>query len=335
MPLDPTPRFTSTAAEQIALGRYGISGTATPLPSERDQNFSLKAASGEKFVLKIAKADEERSILDFQNAALRHAAEHDSGLAISRVLPTLAGEEITTVRDEAGRSFLTRLVTWLEGDVFVHVGPHDGALLASLGVALGSLDAALADFQHPAMHRQLHWDLKRIALALQHVPLLSPEQRSIVQHFKLEWEKVPWPRLRTSVIHGDANDYNVLVREGKVAGFLDFGDMVHSATVCDLAIALAYALLDKTDPLASALTIASAYHRCYPLEAVEIDSLYPLMTSRLCMSVCYAAHNARAKSDDAYQLVTAAPAWKLLHRLRELPASKVREAFGDQLEVSA
>ena len=58
------------------------------------------------------------------------------------------------------------------------------------------------------------------------------------------------PRLasfRRSAIHGDANDYNVLVdaRTQRVAGIVDFGDMVVSQTVNDVAIAMAYVALGK------------------------------------------------------------------------------------------
>ena len=72
------------------------------------------------------------------------------------------------------------------------------------------------------------------------------------------WTNVEWSNMRHSVVHGEANDHNVLVRAGRVVGLLDFGDMVYSAVVCDLAIALAYALLDQPDPVAAAAPIIRA-----------------------------------------------------------------------------
>ena len=59
------------------------------------------------------------------------------------------------------------------------------------------------------------------------------------------WRTIDWTRLPHSVIHNDANDYNVLIEDGRMSGLLDFGDLVHSATVCDLAIALAYTMLHE------------------------------------------------------------------------------------------
>jgi Ser/Thr protein kinase RdoA (MazF antagonist) len=209
-------------------------------------------------------------------------------------------------------------MTWVDGHTFVTVPVHERHLLASLGTVLAELDSALQDFEHPCMHRMSHWDLQHTDLALKHLHLLPGVRRRLVLGLSSSWREVCWTALRKSVIHGDPNDYNAIVRNGSVTGFLDFGDLVHSATVCDLAIAMAYAVLDQRDPVAAAATIASSYNRMLPLTAPEIDALYPLMIARLCISVCYAAHNAIVKSRDGYQFVSVAPAWRLLERVAEI-----------------
>jgi Ser/Thr protein kinase RdoA (MazF antagonist) len=292
---DTTPRFSAEEARHLARRFFAVDAQASPLPSERDQNFALRARDGRKFVLKVAQSAEERAVLDLQNAALRHVAERARGLVVQRLVPTPAGEEIVSVTGARGHSHFLRLMTWIDGDLLVLAAPHDGALLTSLGTALADLDLALANFSHPAMHRRLQWDLRHADLALEHLSLLPGEQQPVVRQFMAMWADIDWQRLRTCVIHGDCNDYNVLVREGRVVGFLDFGDMVHSATVCDLAIALAYAMLDKPEPLYAASEILGAYTRRHALTPAEIAALHPLTAARLCMSLCYAAHNAHAK----------------------------------------
>jgi Ser/Thr protein kinase RdoA (MazF antagonist) len=92
------------------------------------------------------------------------------------------------------------------------------------------------------------------------------------------------------VIHNDANDYNVLVEpDGKwrnrVSGVIDFGDMVFSYTIGEVAIACAYAMLNKADPLAAAASIVAGYHQNRPLAEQELDVLFDLICMRLCMSV--------------------------------------------------
>ena len=56
--------------------------------------------------------------------------------------------------------------------------------------------------------------------------------------------------LRTSVIHNDANDHNVLVDDAgdRVVGLLDFGDLVHSVTAQEAAVAVAYAMFHRRRP---------------------------------------------------------------------------------------
>ncbi|HEY2682664.1 MAG TPA: aminotransferase class III-fold pyridoxal phosphate-dependent enzyme [Steroidobacteraceae bacterium] len=328
---DTAPHFTPAEAEGFVRDTFDRVVQASPLPSERDQNFQLKSADGEMFVLKIAKSDEERSTLDFQNAALKHTAQRAPSLALPRVVNAPSGADIVDMIDRRGQAYLARLVTWLDGILFVEAMPRNEELFASLGDALGTLDLAFRGFSHPAMGRTLHWDLKHVEFAHAHFPLLPAEQQPLVRRFMQAWEAVDWKQLRKSVIHGDANDYNILVRDSRVAGFLDFGDMVHSAIVCDVAIAIAYALLDAPEPLAAARTILTAYRRKFPLNEAELASVYPLVVGRLCMSLCYSAYNAREKSGDAYQQVTSAPAWRLLQKLAGVPIELVSDILsGDR-----
>jgi Ser/Thr protein kinase RdoA (MazF antagonist) len=318
-----TPKFTAAEAEQLARTEYALTAKASALPSERDQNFLLTTAAG-KFVLKFAKSDEDRSVLEFQNAALEWVAARAPHLAVPRVRPMRSGATLGEARDRHGRAHYTRLIGYLEGEMYAAVRPHDAALLESLGAVLGELDAALQGFTHPAMHRKLHWDLRHAAHALEHLPLLAPEQQAVVRQFMGPWRELDWRALRHGVIHGDANDHNVLVRDGRVVGLIDFGDMVHSALACEPAIALAYAMQQQPRPLEAAARIVRSYHARLPLSAAEIDALHPLLAARLCMSLCFAAHNARAKSDDPYQQVSAAPAWELMQKLAAVPPDAAR-----------
>jgi 4-aminobutyrate aminotransferase-like enzyme/Ser/Thr protein kinase RdoA (MazF antagonist) len=315
--IETAPRFTEADSARIALETYGITATAEALPSERDQNFALQADHG-RFVLKLANSTEDEQVLDLQNHAIRHLAAR--GVLSPRVVPALDGRKIGLASGH-----LVRLITWLDGRPMAQVKPQGPELLASLGTVLAEIDAALADFSHPAGHRPLHWDLRRAKVARLHLPLIPLGKREIIERVFTNWERIDWSGLRESVIHGDPNDYNVLVRDGQVVTILDLGDIVHTATVCDLAIAVAYAMLDKPDPLAAAATIARAYHRRNPLRDAEIAAVFPLAMTRLAMSVCYSAFNAQAAAGDEYQQVSAAGAWRMLERMQPVPAADVAE----------
>ena len=314
--VETAPRLSVEQAVEIARELYGIDVTAAHLPSERDQNFLLHSDAGERFVLKISNAHEDRRLLDLQNRAFQFLASSDTGLKWPKVCRTIAGEEIGEYGGHA-----VRLLTWLEGVCMAEAQPHRSELLRDLGRTLGAVDNALDGFSHLAAHRDFHWDLRNFRMARAHLPLLETAQRALVEPVLHACEAVDFGRLRHGIVHNDANDYNVLVtRDGaRVAALLDLGDMVHTATVCDLAITLAYAMLHKQDPIAAAAEVTCGYHSVRPLTDDELSALYSLAAGRLAMSVCYAAWQSARAPGNAYLNISNRPAWTLLEHLTALP----------------
>lgn len=292
--LEHTPLFDVNAAAAIAGEHFGIRARAQALPSERDQNFLLTNQAGEKFVLKIANALEARAFLEAQNSVLKHLERRVS--ICQKLLPAVSGEEIVTVKGH-----LVRMVHYLPGVPLGEIRPHTSGLLHDLGRKLGQLAQALADFDHPAVHRDFHWDLANGNRVVNEFAGLvdNVSLRDLVLKCRYE----PPVALRRSVIHGDANDYNLLVdpESMTVSGLIDFGDMVYSYTVGDLAIAIAYVILD---PDADVAEIVSGYRSEFVLLEEEIEALWPLVRLRLAMSVCLAAHQLRQQPENEYLLIS-------------------------------
>ncbi len=248
--LEHAPRFDIGAAVLLAERLYGIRASATPLPSERDQNFLLATESGEKFVFKIANALEDRALLEAQNQVMTRLATRLC--FCPRIVPTPSGEPMSRIESPMGATNFVRLVTYLPGVPLADVNQHSPELLRSLGQRLGQLDRELAQFEHPAIHRDFHWDLANgLRVIREHGTLIADTRlRELVYQCARDFERdvCPFlPKLRRSVIHNDANDYNVLVGGGYsdpqqmiVVGLIDFGDMVWSFTVGELAVAIAY-----------------------------------------------------------------------------------------------
>jgi Ser/Thr protein kinase RdoA (MazF antagonist) len=296
--LEHTPAFDVESAAAVADRYFGIRASASPLPSERDQNFLLTNRAGEKFVLKIANALEEPAFLEAQNAVLTHLAKRVS--FCQRLVPATSGDGIITVQDANGATHLARLVHYLEGVPLGEVKPQSNELLRDLGRKLGALDRALADFDHPAVHRDFHWDLANGHRILSEYGGLirDPALRELVRKCRIDFDST----LRRSVIHGDANDYNVIVdpERMELVGLLDFGDMVYSYTIGNLAIAIAYVVLDKADPRQAANEVVEGYRRELPVLDNELEALWSLVLMRLCMSVCLAAYQQQQRPENEY-----------------------------------
>ncbi|MBR9986761.1 MAG: aminotransferase class III-fold pyridoxal phosphate-dependent enzyme [Desulfosarcina sp.] len=338
------PRFNEDQAVAMARELFNITASAVRLPSERDQNFRLKDEKGGQFVLKIANAAESREVLELQNLAMTHVAEKGAVLfddfdPCPRVGSAPGGEEITSIPGQDGISHYVRLLTYLPGKPLATVNPHDKHLLFSLGSFLGRIDRVFMDFDHPATRRVFHWDLARcsevVASLLDEID--DAEKRSLVRHRLDRYRADTAPKLaglRSSVIHSDGNDYNVLASSNgrwgnRVTGLIDFGDMVHSHTVNELAIACAYALMGKTDPLAAAVQVVAGYHRALALTESELAVFFDLICMRLCTSVCHSAHQIRLAPQNTYLLVSQQSAWELLHRLQPINPAFAEAIFRD------
>ena len=291
--LENTPRFKIEAAAKIAAESFGIQATARPLPSERDQNFLLTNSADEKFVLKIANALETREFLEAQNAALNHVGKQVD--FCQSLVRGGAGDEIVTVD-----GYFVRVVRYLSGVPLAEIRHPPAELLRDLGRKLGQLAQALKDFDHPAVHRYFHWDLSNgNEIIDEYSPLIENARlRDVVLRCKVDFDE----RLRRSVIHGDANDYNVLVDPQRmtVSGLLDFGDMVYSYTAADLAIAFAYVVLDKPHPRAAADEVIEGYASEFALLDEELEAVWPLALLRLAVSASMAAYQQRQEPENEY-----------------------------------
>jgi 4-aminobutyrate aminotransferase-like enzyme/Ser/Thr protein kinase RdoA (MazF antagonist) len=330
--LNKAPRLKPDDATRVASELYGLTATAQPLTSERDQNFILRDSAGKRFVLKIANSQESLDFLDLQNRLIEFLGRCNLETEVSRVIATKAEEEIGTIEGGNGIKHFVRLLTWLEGACIAKIQSPGPGLLRSLGRALAEIDAALAGFHHPAAHRSFYWDLRHADMALEHLNLLPADGQRIVESFFTEWRRIDWNQLRFSVIQNDASDYNILVRpaaptQQRVTAIVDYGDVVHTATVCELAVALAYVVLDKSDPIGSAAHVVAGYHEVYPLTEPEVDALYTLAMTRLCCSVCYAEHQKLQAPDNEYLNISNAPAWALLTKLSSRSSEWPRQMF--------
>lgn len=313
------PRRGPSQAEDLAREHYGLTGKATDLPSERDRNFRLDCGAAGAFVLKVFHAAEDPGFVAAQQrvfAALSGAPRP----VFPTLVPTTTGAPYT--RAACGEAaHLIWLLPYLPGRRVAEVREPSQPLLHDIGTVLGQLDGVLARNPQAEARRTFVWAPQTAPdVIARSLHVLHGEQRELVEAALHDFAARVRPHLgalRVSLIHNDANDYNLLVEGDRVSAVLDFGDMLESYTVCDLAHALAYLMLDRDDPVAIAEGVAAGYQAVFPLTPVELGSLYDFVRLRLALSVTLSALQQSARPDDPYLSVSEEPAWRLLARLAE------------------
>lgn len=320
-----TPHFTKSEVHTLVLQHYGIEGTLESCPSYIDQNFLLTATSGKKYVVKLANPQESEATLDFQNQAMIHLGAHSNPDHWPEVCRGLNGKQLHRIAGPEGHHFWLRMLSFVPGICLGDVSPHSPALLKNIGCFLGQTDRALGSFSHPESSRYLIWDLKNVKDIRPYLAHIQDDKKSgIVEFFLHRYENQIEPmvaQLRTGVIHNDGNDYNLLINKNdsdQVAGLIDFGDMVHSQIINELAVALPYLMFGKSDPLSAAAIVIAGYHQEFPLLDEELQVLFTLLALRLCCTVCISAHQQTLEPDNDYLNISVEPAWKLLETLVEI-----------------
>jgi Ser/Thr protein kinase RdoA (MazF antagonist) len=282
-------------AERIARDHYGLEAAAARLTGERDENFKLSCADGSEYVLKIASAAEDPSVTDLPTAALLHMEKADPSFPCPRVLRDRSGRTQVRVEDGAGLTRTARILTWLPGRS-LRSSSRSRLQRAACGRAAARLGVALRSSTHPAAGRALIWDLRHLSKSLLLLDDLPDfPQRGAIAEVIARIDARIGPRfehLRHQVVHNDLNGLNVLVEpanEAVVAGVIDFGDMVDTALIADVAIVAVEQITDGCPLRDSILDLVIAYHETTPLSGPELEMLNSLIAGRIVMDLVIAS----------------------------------------------
>lgn len=296
------PALRASRAADLLEREWGIRGALRPLPSERDQNFRVDQDGTPRYVLKLSNRHERPGVLDMQAEGM--ARLERAGVPCPVVVPG---------RDGASRRRVdgvwARVLRYVDGTLWSQRPDHPPPLLRDLGRTMGRVTRAWSGFLPAAAHRRLAWDVRRAGAVLSgHGPdVVDRATREVVGRVRRRVVEELMPalaRLPHSVVHNDANENNLLVRDGAIAGLLDFGDMVHSVTANEAAVAGAYAMLGSSDPVRAAGLVVAGYVETWPLSPEERRWLPDLIHARLATSVALSGYQRRLAPGDPYLRVS-------------------------------
>jgi Ser/Thr protein kinase RdoA (MazF antagonist) len=280
------------------------------LATERDDSYVVTARDGRRRTVKIAHPLDDPAVLDLQCTALLHASDRDAGLPLPRLIPDVDGSVLREVVGADGEPRRARLLSYLDGSTLDY-DATSAAQRRAIGRAAGRLSLALSDFEHGAARRVLAWDLQQVGPLRALVGVVAdPHARDAVEVEFEAYDSTVGAALRATrqqIVHNDLNADNLLVDSASadyVTGILDFGDVVQSSVVGDLAVAMAYAVgadnaLERhhVDPWVAPYDIAAGFSDVRALEDDEVAMLPTLVRVRLAQRLVL--NSWLAKSDPA------------------------------------
>lgn len=325
--MPPPPAIGGDEAARIVAALYGIAGSATPLPSERDRVFRIDGDDGISRLFRLANPAEDPAVGSFQTEALEHLRRVAPELPVQRMIPMRDGRLEAKVAVAAGVECCARMLSYLPGQPLRGV-PYSERHAAQVGRLAAELARALRGFFHPAAGYRLYWDIKHAHRLRGFIPFIQDAGLARLVTMALDaFERDVLPRipsLRAQVLHDDLHSGNLLVAQDdptRVVGVLDFGDMVHTAVVSDLGVAAAFQVNLEGDALADVCRLVAAYHAVSPLEPLEIDLLPGLMAARNCIGVLVEAWRNRQSHEYERPAIYSRAA---LARLALIPAEEAK-----------
>lgn len=292
------PTFSEQDCLFLLQNEWGIVGTLKPLDSYLDQNFLVKTASGEKYVLKIANAETPDSWLDLQNKALQHLKAPE----IPNLVYTLSNNDRVLHQNH-----WWRVLEFLEGTMLSTVSFRSEKLLKNIGVFAGKCCEKLTHFSHPAAERAIQWDLQNAPILIKEwiKYVQNKETQSKIEQLILasEKHKNKLASLRKSTIHADLTRYNLLLDASgnTLQGLIDFGDICHTWTCSELAVlVLESAMTGSLTPYKDAFQVVGAFHNEMALHENELELLYFLIQLRSAIIVCASARQLQFEPQNEY-----------------------------------
>lgn len=306
-------------AAHIVQELYNIKGEVTALPGEIDFNFRIKNKN-ESYLLKISRPDANEDYIDFQHKIIDFVYQSETQINSPKTIADINGHFISKWWDADGNDRSVRLLSWMDGRLWSSVNPQKENLLFSLGSQAALLSNALRKFNHPLGKRKFEWDIAQVEWTFDYIDHFDKDQQKIVKYFQERFQNIqnPYKCLRKSIIHNDINDNNIVVSDDliypEVTAIIDYGDAIHTQTINDLAVIIAYAVMNKADALAASLPVIKGYHKDFPLLEEELELLYTLVAMRLVISITKSAINKKQEPDNSYLLISEKPAWDVLNK---------------------
>lgn len=218
------------------------------------------------YVLKIVNSLDTKKVKFFDGQTQLILFLRQQGINCPKPVMNIFGK-YNSIEKIGESSHLVRLLEFIPGRIFNDV-LKTKHLFYQVGEFVAKIDSALKRFQHDAYdnHRSL-WMLDSVPQLQKFLYAIDdPKKQTLVKDVLAQFNEQVFSRIgdfAKGVIHGDCNEHNLVVTkvspesdEFRVTGIIDFGDTCQSLYVFELAITIAYMILQSSELETAGFVIA-------------------------------------------------------------------------------
>ncbi len=294
-----------TRCETLLRERWGLHARLQDLGSMQDRVLRVDVDGVPAGVLKVSAEHrtEASAAAEADHSCQEHLRGRLDGLSLPSLVPGLDGRTL-----QAEKGFSARLMTWVPGVPMARALHQTPEALEALGTTAGRMSAALAGFDHPALHRTMEWDPRHVLETLpDYLPGADDTQGPLLHRaadiLAATLGDAAQADLPQQAVHLDVTDQNVFgwftpTGSFSPSGIVDFGDMTWSWRISELASTVHAAIgWHCDDPLAALEPVLRGFHAQAPLDDPEADCLWTVVLARA--AVCAAIEHVEAARPSA------------------------------------
>lgn len=320
------PTLTLIEATELVQEHFGLSVTLRSLGSQQDQNFLVELDGVVQAVLKVANPAFPAREIAAQDAAASAVARAWPQLRVATVLEQNGRACSATIATSQGPRTL-RLLSFLDGGTLADCGYLSPPVVARFGELAARVSLALRDFVDPGIQRVLQWDLRHAERVVDQLAGAhpDPERRAAVMQATANASAVLRDLdqlLPRQAGHFDLTDDNVVAEAphtNLADGLIDFGDVIESWAIGELAVTISSILHHPGARPDSVLPAVRAFHQLRPISEAEADALWPLVVLRGAVLVVSGEQQVRVDANNQYAASALDREWQIFESATSVP----------------
>lgn len=319
--LPSAPKISLDEVVEFLVGYYGFPLDISTLTGEKNIIAFVVSEKDRLYVLKIFSDDGNFPRIEAEARVMDHLHRKYPEI-YPEILQSLDGglAEFCVTNGEDHYSWV---MEFRRGTALGETPDLPRELLRDIGRQVGLLTLELNTFDPTRFQSKGNWAphfaAERIEGVLDDMPTdIRPLLEQVLERYR-RGVKPFEDSLPKAIIHNDLNDGNILIERRQVAAIIDFGDMLESYRVCELANLLAYTMLNRKPIVSILAEITGAYIEHVPLSELELEVLIDFILLRLALSLTLSYIQQAQDPDNPQLSASREPVKELLERLLSNP----------------